>query len=299
MKKILAAILAPAVIFSSAASTANTKYLYDSYIIRGDMDAIAHRGYSAVAPENTLPAFELAGQHGFWGAECDIHITSDGVWIISHDSNIERMTDGEGEIKDMTYDELMQYTIDAGSNVEKYPGLKMPKIVDYLDICKKYGIHPVIEIKYESNSDFDSLSEILNTREEKDMFVIISFERGALIEMKKRMPNTPMYLLESLSTMESIDFCLENGIEGLDLAGVESVETLNAIHEAGLDTIVWTIDDMNSAQMWYEHGVRKITTDLLVPDAPRNTRLLHKIVWGILNLRDSILRFFENISSSC
>lgn len=49
------------------------------------MRMIAHRGYSAVAPENTLPSYIAAGKSSFWGAECDIHRTKDGAWILMHD----------------------------------------------------------------------------------------------------------------------------------------------------------------------------------------------------------------------
>ena len=58
-----------------------------------DVTLIAHRGFRAVAPENTLPAFEEAGKAGFTGAECDTYRTKDGVWVISHDSPTYRMMD--------------------------------------------------------------------------------------------------------------------------------------------------------------------------------------------------------------
>ena len=59
---------------------------------------VAHRGYRAVAPENTTAAFEEAGKAGFWGAECDIYRTADGVWIVSHDTNSYRMMDKTAQI---------------------------------------------------------------------------------------------------------------------------------------------------------------------------------------------------------
>ena len=52
---------------------------------------IAHRGLSAVAPENTLPAFEKAGEAKFYGVECDVHITSDGEWVIMHNADTRLM----------------------------------------------------------------------------------------------------------------------------------------------------------------------------------------------------------------
>ena len=42
---------------------------------------MAHRGFRAVAPENTAPAFEEAGKAGYYGAECDVYRTADGVWV--------------------------------------------------------------------------------------------------------------------------------------------------------------------------------------------------------------------------
>ena len=61
-----------------------------------DVTLIAHRGFRAVAPENTLPAFEEAGKAGFTGAECDTYRTKDGVWVISHDSHTYRTLDQAG-----------------------------------------------------------------------------------------------------------------------------------------------------------------------------------------------------------
>ena len=64
---------------------------------------VAHRGYSNGAPENTVPAFELAGENGFWGIETDIQESADGVFMCMHDEDIERTTDSGGAIGDYTY----------------------------------------------------------------------------------------------------------------------------------------------------------------------------------------------------
>lgn len=76
-----------------------------------DVTLIAHRGFRAVAPENTLPAFEEAGKAGFTGAECDTYRTKDGVWVISHDSHTYRMMDQHAfvEKKDLRRAAHLQY----------------------------------------------------------------------------------------------------------------------------------------------------------------------------------------------
>ena len=87
---------------------------------------IAHRGYSSEAPENTLPAYELAAQSGAWGIEADIHRTADGAFVCMHDPTVDRMTDGTGVIAEMTLDEIQMLTIDSGSNSWAYPYARVP-----------------------------------------------------------------------------------------------------------------------------------------------------------------------------
>ena len=69
----------------------------------------AHRGASAYAPENTLPAFRRAIEFGADGIECDIHLTTDGQYVVCHDNEIDRTSNGSGLIPDMTLEQLRQY----------------------------------------------------------------------------------------------------------------------------------------------------------------------------------------------
>ena len=93
--------------------------VYSTYSIpAGAVRMIAHQGYSAVAPGNTLPAYEAAGKSDFWGAECDIQRTKDGVWILMHNDTVDAMTDGTGEISELTYAEIMEFNVDSGNNIE-------------------------------------------------------------------------------------------------------------------------------------------------------------------------------------
>lgn len=96
-----------------------------SSVATADTKLIAHRGFRAAAPENTLPAFKLAGERGFWGAECDVYRTKDGVWVIQHDPNTFRMMNTTKSVEKMTYDELLKYNTDNGNNIENYPDLKI------------------------------------------------------------------------------------------------------------------------------------------------------------------------------
>ena len=108
--------------------------------------AIAHRGYSAEAPENTIPAYILAKKMGFNYAECDVSFTKDGVAVLLHDGTIDRTSDGSGSISDLTYAEVLQY--DFGSwKAPEYTGTKIPTFEEFIRLCRNIGMHPYIELK--------------------------------------------------------------------------------------------------------------------------------------------------------
>ena len=73
----------------------------------------AHRGASAYAPENTLPAFRLAVDMHADGIECDIHMTRDGHFIVCHDDSVDRTSNGKGDIGTLTLAEIK--ALDFGS----------------------------------------------------------------------------------------------------------------------------------------------------------------------------------------
>ena len=275
--------------------------VYSSYRIpSGSMRMTAHRGYSSIAPENTLPAFRLAGEYGFWGAECDTAPTADGVWIIMHDDTVDRTTDGEGKVKDLTYDEIRALTVDAGSNVERFPGTKVPTLTEYLDVCQEYGLHPVIEIKGNATGeDMDSLAALLSAREEKDMFTLISFGRGQIARIKELLPELPAFLLISTDAgEEAIDFCRGNHLDGLDFSSLLEDELIEKIVASGLKTMAWTVDDIEGAERLYRLGVRDITTNRLTQNEPQGNafqRLLWRLKDYFAALCGRFAAFFERI----
>ena len=78
-----------------------------------DYQLIAHRGYSAIAPENTLSSFRLALEESIFGVEFDVHLAADGVPIIIHDTTVDRTTNGTGKVAEKSLAQLQ--SLDAGS----------------------------------------------------------------------------------------------------------------------------------------------------------------------------------------
>ena len=273
---------------TSAESGGKSVY-YSNKIPKGTMRMIAHAGYSAIAPSNTLPAYRAAGESDFWGAECDIQHTKDGVWVLMHDDTVERTTDGEGAVKDLTYNEILEFNIDDGNNLDKYPNTKVPTLEEYLDVCKQYSLHPVIEVKATVDvASMDGLCEILSAREDKDMFVIITFGRELCLKIKESAPDIPVYLLvDEKATQNDIDFAVNNHLDGMDIHVYSDKEFIKAVTKTDLDLIVWTIDDYGSVNRFYKYGITAITSNTFNESEPEGS-IFKKIIWKVRDFIYSI-----------
>ena len=268
MKKLTAVLLtALMVLITALPAAADVIYLFPSDTLPEDtLRVTAHRGLSELAPENTLPAYRLAGEYGFWGAECDISQTADGVWVLMHDKTVDRMTDGEGLVSEFTYEEIRALTVDAGNNVEDYPGTKVPTLTEYLDVCREYGLHPVIEIKTSVDPEsMPDLAAVLSAREEKENFVLISFGRELIVGIKALLPETPAYLIGGPATEDDVTFCVENGLDGLDFLSSTPESVVRSAQAAGLKLMAWTVDDVIVAERLVSYGITDITSNCLVP----------------------------------
>ena len=268
MKKLTAVLLtALMVLITVLPAAAEVIYLYPSDTLPEDsLRMTAHRGLSVLAPENTLPAYRLAGEYGFWGAECDISQTADGVWVLMHDKTVDRMTDGEGPVSAFTYEEISALTVDAGNNIEQYPGTRVPTLTEYLDVCREYGLHAVIETKeIVEPENLPDLAAILSARAEKENFVLISFGRELIAGIKVLLPETPAYLISSSPSGDDVDFCVENGIDGLGLLYSTSEGLFRTAQEAGLKLMAWTVDSVDWAERMFSYGITDITSNCLVP----------------------------------
>ncbi len=99
------------------------------------IEVLAHRGACFLAPENTWPAIESALQHGADWIEIDVRQSADSVLFNFHDISVERTTNGEGEISELTSEHILK--LDAGSWFsEDYKGVGVPTVESLLDSLK-------------------------------------------------------------------------------------------------------------------------------------------------------------------
>lgn len=224
---------------------------------------IAHRGLSSLAPENTLPAYELAGKYGYYGAECDIHETKDGVFVLLHDDTLKRMTNGSGKPEDYSLNELKELVVNGGNHVKKYPHLRIPTLEEYLAVCKKWKLVPVIEIKEIEPKSVARLLEILAKWGNLQYVVIISFSKEIVTEVRKLNRQVNVQWLAEM-TIENIDYCARYNMD-IDCYWKQvSKDLVNYAHSKGVVVNVWTVDFGEEMQRLIDMGIDYISTNVLL-----------------------------------
>ncbi len=249
------------------------KYLVNTKMIANDILTptsncrfIGHRGFNYGAPENTIIGFQLAANAGFYGVETDVQCTKDGYWILSHDTTIDRMTNGTGVIKDMMLADIKQYYVDAGNGIAQYPKLRIPTFEEFLKTCKKYNIIPVIEIKGSgySSANYDELVRLIRKHGFENKCVVISFTTSQLDEVRKRSYGIVLAPLIPIGT-DNLNYVkkLGNAMINPDNSTLDEA-AVELAHQNGVLVMTWTVNNYDRAKELMDMGVDYITTDFLV-----------------------------------
>ena len=230
----------------------------------------AHMGLSAVEPQNTIPAFEKAGRMEFDAVECDINETKDGKFVIIHDSTVDRTTDGTGAIAELTLEQIKALNVTFGNNIDKYTNLKVPTLEEYLEVCKRYKMKPLMEVKAMDNNSIDNFLNILKAWGNESQVMVASFNYSLLQKIREK--NKIITLVAFLTpTEESLQKCINLGkntyigceVNSLSKAGADFVK--NA-HLNDILVNAYTIDDSKLYNQMINYGVDIITTNMLTGD---------------------------------
>jgi glycerophosphoryl diester phosphodiesterase len=176
---------------------------------------IAHRGGAALMPENTLEAFRNGIAEGSDGYELDLQLTKDGYIVVSHDTEVDRCTDGTGSINDMTLAEVKEldagyrFTTDGGLT---YPfrglGIKIPTLEEVLNEPALANAAGVIEIKQLDSGLSDKLLDMIEAHGIENKVIIESFDTNALADVKNEINLKGLDVITSFSQAEIINFFL-------------------------------------------------------------------------------------------
>lgn len=224
---------------------------------------IAHRGYSALYPENTLPAFIAAGKcEAFCGIETDLQVTKDGTLVCLHAPRVEEMTDGHGRVNHLSDQELKELTIDRGSHIENYPHLRIPIFKEYLKICAQYHKLAVIDLKRLSKRDILRVLEDLETCGMRERCIITSFNTSLLTALRRYdpgIPIMPMYKRMSPSLVQKWSGT-KNCLISQKALTIQKSDILR-LKDSGILTAAWGVEDAHMMDLLTEYGVKLIICD--------------------------------------
>ncbi len=254
-----------AVVYFKMNTTVNSKFTIAS-ASKNEFYLTAHRGLSSVAPENSAPALEEAGKAGYHAAEFDIVPTKDGVWVMIHDDTVDRTMSGTGEICNLTYAELLEMRIDEGNGIENYPDLKISTLDEALDICEKYSMRAMIEVKGGGPEDMKSVLDILGKRNFEKEPLIIDFNKDRVSALRELDKDIEIWYLVNKIEDDTIEFAKENntGI-GFNFGIPKNYFRIKEVQNQGILLASWTVDFLPVLDILCALDVDYITTNRILP----------------------------------
>lgn len=154
------------------------------------MKIFAHRGFSGIAPENTMAAFERAVASKADGIETDVHLSKDGKVVICHDETLDRTTNGSGLIQDYTFEQLQAF--DAGSKFSpEFSNERIPALEDFLKLVRQTDLLLNIELKTDKVSYPQIEAKVVVLLKEYDLVertMLSSFNFQSIAKVKELLP---------------------------------------------------------------------------------------------------------------
>ncbi len=219
---------------------------------------IAHRGASAVAPENTLAAVRKAVEAGADWVEIDVQESADGSVFVFHDSDFKRVGGPGRPIWELHDDELA--AIDIGSwKSPAFAAERTPLLADVLALCKdRSGV--LIELKYYGHSQRleERVVDLVEAAGMADQVMVMSLSHDGVRKIRQLRPAWKVGLLSSVAlgnlTKLDLDFL------GLN-ARTTSRKLVRQAHQRGVQVHVWTVNDPVDMSTMLGRGVDGLITD--------------------------------------
>lgn len=208
---------------------------------------IAHRGYSALYPENTMPAFQAAVEAGADMVEFDVRLTRDRRLAVIHDDTVDRTTDGRGYVRELGLGEILH--LDAGSWFgPTFTGTRVPNLESVLSFLAGRCLMN-LELKTSPDASYSDKSALacaalgmVRSRGLMDSALFSSFDHGMLRLIRRLEPYAQLGVLaEGLYDLgPAMDLVSE--LDAVSLhprAGLMEKVTVGALHEQNRLVLAW------------------------------------------------------------
>lgn len=235
-------------------------------IDHGKTRMIAHRGLSGIERENTHAAFVAAGNRSYFGIETDVHKTVDGRFVIIHDEDTRRVSEGAADIQveQQPFAAMEQLRLpDRAGKIRR--DLCLPMLEEYIRICKQYDKVCVLELKNAfTPEDIGAIVEICRQEQYLHQVIFISFVLENCVCLRRLLPRQP---IQRLLCREVDDAVIENlcryRLELDCYYPALNRQLIARLHGLGIQVNGWTCDDPVAAAELIDAGIDFITTNIL------------------------------------
>ncbi|MDR9829532.1 glycerophosphodiester phosphodiesterase family protein [Vibrio sp. FNV 38] len=228
---------------------------------------IGHRGVPSLLPENTLESAVKAVELGVDGNEYDVFLSADGHIVVMHDSTVDRTTDGEGRIEEMTLEEIRALNIlDLDGSVTS---MKVPTLEEFFAEFIDEDMTHFLEIKSDKPEIIDTLKALLEEYPVAEQLIVIAFSEAQAARMGEVLPEIPTGLLIGHSNGNDDKDTLKRMLKKAQplsttynpsYSDLQSSVTEIAKHR-GMTMWPWTYRDESHYYRDYIAGIHGLTTD--------------------------------------
>ncbi len=224
---------------------------------------VGHRGNRAGAPEDTLASEVSAAEVGAQVLEFDLHMTSDGVPVVMHDSTVDRTTDGSGAIGSLTLAQIER--LDAGSSFSPaFAGIRVPTLEQVLAFAAPTSLIVLPELKEDTwtTAQVRTVVGLIRQYHMADRTMFQSFYPDVLRLAATVAPDIARAVL--VTTIPSDPVAFVKSFDGQGLLPEQSSVTADLVatlHRAGLSIMVWTVDDPDAWAALTADGVDGIMSN--------------------------------------
>lgn len=226
---------------------------------------VAHRGYAAAFPENSLSAFQAAVDCGCESLELDVQLTKDKVPVIIHDDNLQRTGSQNIKIFETPWKQIKDFSIGEQERFgHSFDQEKILSLHDFSQWVKQYPhVKVFVEVKEESINYFGSkvvLDSLLKVVESiKQQCVIISFDAPFLLHVKKHSGFPIGFVLHTYDD-KTRQIAEQMQPEVLICNYKKIPDEDDALWQGSWDWFLYEICEHDLARKWLNRGVSYIET---------------------------------------
>ncbi len=219
---------------------------------------IAHRGYSSAYPDNTEIAFLKAAENGSGGAETDVRITRDGVYVTNHNEDVDFADGTSLYVSESTYEEL---TAKPMENDKSDDVVYLCTFRRYLEIMKENNMICFIELKGAyTREQVKGVFEMVREVYDLSRCILQSFDVDNLIMARELFPELPLMLTYG-SCESGYERCFDYGFSIDAEYTVITKEMIEEFHSRGLEVALWTVNDTEALEYCRSLDVDYIESD--------------------------------------